>query len=147
MIHIFGLECFSLRSIIKIFFPLTKVKTALLHQTLLNSIRLRPQSESSFFPWLWNTRQTSWNKREALWIVMKHSNTRCLMCRYWCSMRQHHCSVRQYRCSALSFRRYIGDCGVGIIPQMCNRVTNPWDMGIFSRPGLVPLLNDWFSNN
>ena len=26
-------------------------------------------------------------------------------------------------------------CSVGITPQMCNRVTNPWDMGIFSRPG------------
>ena len=24
----------------------------------------------------------------------------------------------------------ISDCGVGITPQMCNRVTNPWHMGI-----------------
>ena len=30
----------------------------------------------------------------------------------------------------------IGDCGVGIIPQMCNSVTNHIDMGTFSRPDL-----------
>ena len=28
----------------------------------------------------------------------------------------------------------IGDCGVGITPQMCNRVTNHEDMGTFSKP-------------
>ena len=28
----------------------------------------------------------------------------------------------------------IGDCGVGITPQMCNRVTNHGDMGTFSKP-------------
>ena len=28
----------------------------------------------------------------------------------------------------------IGDCGVGITPQMCNRVTNHGDMSIFSKP-------------
>ena len=27
----------------------------------------------------------------------------------------------------------IGKCGVGVTPQMCNRVTNPWDMDTFSR--------------
>ena len=31
----------------------------------------------------------------------------------------------------------IRDCGVGITPQVCNRVSNPWDMGIFFRPGLI----------
>ena len=43
-----------------------------------------------------------------------------------------------------SFRRYhrgvsadIGDCGVGITLQMCNRVTNHGDMGIFSRPASI----------
>ena len=43
---------------------------------------------------------------------------------------------------ARSYRRYrrgvfgdIGDCGVGITPQMCNRVTNHGDMGTFSKPG------------
>ena len=29
---------------------------------------------------------------------------------------------------------YIGDCGVGITPQMCNRVTNHGDMSTFSKP-------------
>ena len=28
----------------------------------------------------------------------------------------------------------IGDCGVGITPQMCNRVTNHGDMSAFSKP-------------
>ena len=44
---------------------------------------------------------------------------------------------------ARSYRRYrrgvsgdIGDCGVGITPQMCNRVTNHGDMSTFSKPGL-----------
>ena len=43
--------------------------------------------------------------------------------------------------SARSYRRYqrgvsgdIGDCGVGITPQMCNRVTNHEDMSTFSKP-------------
>ena len=40
-----------------------------------------------------------------------------------------------------SYRRYwsgvsgdIGDCGVGITSQMCNRVTNNGDMSTFSKP-------------
>ena len=43
-----------------------------------------------------------------------------------------------------SYRRYrrgvFGDisyCGVGITPQMCNRVTNHGDMGTFSKPALT----------
>ena len=43
---------------------------------------------------------------------------------------------------ARSYRQYqrgvssdIGDCGVGITPQMCNRVTNHGDMSTFSKPG------------
>ena len=43
-----------------------------------------------------------------------------------------------------SYQRYrrgifgdISDCGVGITPQMCNRVTNHGDMGTFSKPGQV----------
>ena len=42
---------------------------------------------------------------------------------------------------ARSYRHYrrrvsgdIGDCGVGITPQMCNRVTNHGDMSTFSKP-------------
>ena len=45
---------------------------------------------------------------------------------------------------ARSYRRYrrevsgdIGDCGVCITPQMCNRVTNHGDMSTFSKPGLT----------
>ena len=38
-----------------------------------------------------------------------------------------------------SYRRYrrgvSGDCGVGITPQMCSRVTNHGDMSTFSKPG------------
>ena len=44
---------------------------------------------------------------------------------------------------ARSYRRYrhgvsgdIGDCGVGITSQMCNRVTNHGDTSTFSKPGL-----------
>ena len=39
-------------------------------------------------------------------------------------------SYRRYR------RRVSGDCGVGITPQMCNRVTNHGDMSTFSKPGI-----------
>ena len=42
---------------------------------------------------------------------------------------------------ARSYQRYrrgvfgdIGDCGVGVTPQMCNRVTNHGDVGTFSKP-------------
>ena len=45
--------------------------------------------------------------------------------------------------SAWSFRRYrlgvsgdIGDCGVGISLQICNRVTNHGDIDTFSKPVL-----------
>ena len=49
---------------------------------------------------------------------------------------------------ARSYRRYrrgvLGDCGVGITPQMCNRVTNHGDMGTFSKPDLSqPLRADY----
>ena len=36
------------------------------------------------------------------------------------------------------YRRGVsGDCGVGITPQMCNRVTNHGDMSTFSKPGAM----------
>ena len=45
---------------------------------------------------------------------------------------------------ARSYRRYrrgvSGDCGVGITPQMCNRVTNHGDMSTFSKPAKRQLL-------
>ena len=45
-------------------------------------------------------------------------------------------SYRQYR------RGVYGDCGVGITPQMCNRVTNHGDMSTFSKPdcGCEPVI-------
>ena len=44
-------------------------------------------------------------------------------------------SARWYQCSH-GVSSDIGDCGVGITTQMCNRVTNHGDMGTFSKPGL-----------
>ena len=44
-------------------------------------------------------------------------------------------SYRRYRCGV---HDDIGDCGVGIIPQMCNRVTNHGDMSTFSKPDYSP---------
>ena len=43
-------------------------------------------------------------------------------------------SVRSYRRFRRGVSGDIGDCGVGIIPQMCNRVTNNGDMSTFSKP-------------
>ena len=40
---------------------------------------------------------------------------------------------RRYRCGVSGDIR---DCGVGITPQMCNRVTNHGDMSTFSKPVL-----------
>ena len=40
-------------------------------------------------------------------------------------------SYRRYRCGVYGD---IGDCGVGITPQMCSRVTNHGDMSTFSKP-------------
>ena len=42
-------------------------------------------------------------------------------------------SYRRYRCGVYGD---IGDCGVGITQQMCNRVTNHGDMSTFSKPVL-----------
>ena len=35
----------------------------------------------------------------------------------------------------------IGDCGVGVTPQMCNRVTNHADMSTFSKPELYRVIS------
>ena len=47
---------------------------------------------------------------------------------------------------AWSYRRYrrgvSGDCGVGITPHMCNRVTNHGDMSTFSKPASRLILFD-----
>ena len=55
------------------------------------------------------------------------------MRRYWRSMLRCLRSVRRHRRSHGVFTD-IGNCGVGITPQMCNRVTNHGDMGTFSKP-------------
>ena len=74
---------------------------------------------------------------------MKHWNTHHSKWRYWHSMRGRRCSMQRHRQSAiaLSYRRYrrgvsgdIGDCRVGITPQMCNRVTNHGDVSTFFKP-------------
>ena len=60
---------------------------------------------------------------------MKHLNTRDSMRRYRRSMRRRRRSARRLR----GVFGNIDDCGVGITPQMCNRVTNHGDMGTFSK--------------
>ena len=57
-------------------------------------------------------------------------------------MRRRRRLMRRRRRSARQRRRSrgvtgdIGDCGVGITPKMCNRVTNHGDMSTFSKPEL-----------
>ena len=53
------------------------------------------------------------------------------------SMRRRGRSMRSYRRYRRGVFGNIGDCGVGITPQMCNRVTNHGDMGTFSKPGIM----------
>ena len=89
---------------------------------------------------------------------MKHWNTHHSMRRYRRSMRgRRRLMRRRWRgdvgdraelpaITARSFWRYadIGDCGVGITPQMCNRVTNHGDVSTFSKPDRrvsCPMLN------
>ena len=43
--------------------------------------------------------------------------------------------ARSYRRYRRGVSGYISDCGVGITPQMSNRVTNHGDMSTFSKPG------------
>ena len=97
---------------------------------------------------LWNTHKTSWNtcktgvihceplvKQHE--IIIKHCETS------WNthhSMRRYRCSMWQHRHSMLDISPHLGvsgdidDCSVGLTLQICNRVTNPWDTGIFYRP-------------
>ena len=46
--------------------------------------------------------------------------------------------ARSYRRNRRGVSCDIGDCGVGITPQMCNRVTNHGDMSTFSKPAGYP---------
>ena len=43
--------------------------------------------------------------------------------------------LRSYRQFRRGVSGDISDCGVGITPQMCNKVTNHGDMNTFSKPG------------
>ena len=52
------------------------------------------------------------------------------MLRYHRSMRRRRRSMRR----SLRSRGVTGDCGAGITPDMCNRVTNHGDMSTFSKP-------------
>ena len=63
-------------------------------------------------------------------------NARHSMRQYWRSMRRRRRSTRRCRRSrgVTSDIGDIGNCSVGVTPQMCNRVTNRGDMGTFSRP-------------
>ena len=59
----------------------------------------------------------------------------------WCTHTSTWCGSVSTRCRVSS---NISDSSVGITPQMCNRVTNPWDMGIFNRPTVDKRL-EWSS--
>ena len=55
-------------------------------------------------------------------------------------MRRYRRSMWRRRRSARRYRRGVfSDCGVGVTPQMCNRVTNHGETSTFSRPALLPL--------
>ena len=74
------------------------------------------------------TLKTLWNimTLKTLWNITKHSDTRHSMRRYRRSMRRHRCSR--------GVSGDVGNCGVCITPQTCDRVTNHGDMGTFSKP-------------
>ena len=95
---------------------------------------------------------TSWTTLKTLWNIMKHSlairwddiGARCGDIGAQCG--DLGARVEFPVISVWSFRWYrrrvsgdIGNCGVGITLQMCNRVTNHGDMGTFSRPAIERL--------
>ena len=84
------------------------------------------------------TSKTLWNTLKTLWNITKHSNTRHSMRRYRLSMRRHRRSLGVFS--------DIGDCGVGITLQMCNRDTNHGDTSTFSKQGRTccPTTNCWY---
>ena len=51
--------------------------------------------------------------------------------------------ARSYRWYRRGVSGDIGDCAVGITPQMCNRVTNHGDMSTFSKPALRAIVH-WY---
>ena len=68
------------------------------------------------------------------------------MRRYWRSMKRHRRSAWRHW-SSLGVSGDIADCGVGITPQMCNRVTNHGDVGTFSKPVQDPQKTCIFNAN
>ena len=71
---------------------------------------------------------------ETSWNTLKTSRNTChSMRRCRSSMWRHQRSARRYRRSR-GVPGDIGDCGVGITPQMFNRITNHGDIGTFSKP-------------
>ena len=90
--------------------------------------------------------ETSWNSRHSmrrhwrsmwrrlrLWQRRRRSRGGHSIRRYRRSMRRRRRSARRRRPSRV-VSGDIGDCGVGITPQMSNRVTNHGDMSTFSKP-------------
>ena len=91
--------------------------------------------------------ETSWNSRHSMRQYRRSMRRRRSMQRRRRSMRRRRRSMRRRRRSASRRRRsrrgVTGDCGVGITPQMCNRVTNHGDMSTVSKPAPDP---DWKKN-
>ena len=115
-------------------------------RSLRDSLNIIKHSKTS-----WNTCKTLWNivkRREplvkhhetlkTLWNIMKQSSFNATISALDAetSSLDGETSViarscRRYRCGVYGD---IGDCGVGITPQMCNRVANHGDMSTFSKP-------------
>ena len=75
---------------------------------------------------MWRRLRLGQQRRRSRW---GHS-----MRRYRRSMRRRRRWMRRRRRSARRVSGDIGNCRVGITPQMCNRVTNHGDMSTFSKP-------------
>ena len=84
-------------------------------------------------------RRSMWRLRRSMSRRL-HLGQRCRRSLGGHSMRRYRRSLRRRRRSAWRRRRSrgvprdIGDCGVGITTQMCNRVTNHGDMSTFTKP-------------
>ena len=95
---------------------------------------------------LWNSHHLMRRYRRSMWRRLRLGQRRRRsrgghsMRRYRRSMRRRRRSMLRHWRSARWRRRSrgvtsdIGDCGDGITPQMCNRVTNHGDMSTFSKP-------------
>ena len=128
------------------------------HKTLLNIVKHHVKHCDTS----WTTSKTSWNTLKTLLNIMKHLSfdatisaldaetsafgaaTSAIMRRSFdatISALNAETSALNVETSALGaaitrrYRRWVlGNCGVGVTPQMCNKVTNHGDIGTFSRP-------------